>query len=60
MIEKVMAGLQMGKSIYEVLKDETTLGFILMLLLWLQVGEETAHLEEAMGNIIAMYRRRTW
>lgn len=55
MLEKVMAGLQVGKTIYDSLKEETSLIYPNVAVM-IKVGEETAHLEEAMGNIIAMYQ----
>lgn len=55
MIEKVMAGLQIGKTIYDTIKDETDLIYPNVAVM-IRVGEETAHLEDSMGNIIAMYQ----
>lgn len=55
MIEKVMAGLQVGKTIYDSLKEETHLIYPNVAVM-IKVGEETAHLEESMNNIIAMYQ----
>lgn len=55
MIEKVMAGLQIGKTIYDALKEETDLIYPNVAVM-IKVGEETAHLEDSMGNIIAMYQ----
>lgn len=55
MIEKVMAGLQIGKTIYDTIKDETDLIYPNVAVM-IRVGEETAHLEHSMGNIIAMYQ----
>ncbi len=55
MIEKVMAGLQMGKTIYDSLKEETHLIYPNVAVM-IKVGEETAHLEESMQNIISMYQ----
>ncbi len=55
MIEKVMAGLQVGKTIYDSLKEETHLIYPNVAVM-IKVGEETAHLEESMQNIIAMYQ----
>lgn len=55
MIEKVMAGLQIGKTIYDSLKEETSLIYPNVAVM-IKVGEETAHLEDSMGNIIAMYQ----
>lgn len=55
MIEKVMAGLQVGKTIYDSLKEETHLIYPNVSVM-IKVGEETAHLEESMNNIIAMYQ----
>lgn len=55
MIEKVMAGLQIGKTIYDALKEETDLIYPNAAVM-IKVGEETAHLEDSMGNIIAMYQ----
>ncbi len=55
MIEKVMAGLQVGKTIYDSLKEETHLIYPNVAVM-IKIGEETAHLEESMQNIIAMYQ----
>lgn len=55
MIEKVMAGLQIGKTIYDTLKEETSLIYPNVAVM-IKVGEETAHLEDSMGNIISMYQ----
>ena len=55
MIEKVMAGLQIGKTIYDALKEETDLIYPNVAVM-IKVGEETAHLEDSMGNILARYQ----
>lgn len=55
MIEKVMAWLQIGKTIYDSLKEETALIYPNVAVM-IKVGEETAHLEDSMGNIISMYQ----
>lgn len=55
MIEKVMAGLQVGKTIYDSLKEETHLIYPNVAVM-IKVWEETAHLEESMQNIISMYQ----
>lgn len=55
MIEKVMAGLQVGKTIYDALKEESHLIYPNVAVM-IKIGEETAHLEDSMQNIISMYQ----
>lgn len=55
MIEKVMAWLQVGKSIYDSIKEESQIIYPNVAVM-IKVGEETAHLEESMQNIISMYQ----
>lgn len=55
MIDNVIAGLQLGKSIFDTLQYETDLIYPNVAVM-IKVGEETANLEEALGNIIAMYQ----
>ena len=55
MIENTMAGLQIGKTIYSSLENETHLIYPNVAVM-IKVGEETARLEDAMQNIINMYQ----
>lgn len=55
MIDSVIAGLQLGKNIYETLQHQTHIIYPNVAVM-IKVGEETANLEDALGNIIAMYQ----
>ena len=55
MIDSVIAGLQLGKTIYDAIKDQTHIIYPNVAVM-IKVWEETAHLEEAMENIISMYQ----
>lgn len=55
MIEKVMAGLQVGKTIYDCVKDENQLIYSNVATM-IKVGEETANLENSMENVISLYQ----
>lgn len=55
MIENTMAGLQIGKTIYSSLENQTHLIYPNVAVM-IKVWEETARLEDAMQNIINMYQ----
>lgn len=55
MIDNVMAGLQVGKTIYDSIKDENHLIYSNVAAM-IKVGEETANLEKSMENIIGLYQ----
>lgn len=55
MIENVIAGLQLGKTIYATLQHQSHIIYPNVAVM-IKVGEETANLEDAMENIISMYQ----
>lgn len=55
MIEEVIAGLQLGKSIYDTIQFHSSI-ISPNVAIMIKVGEETANLEDAMWNIISMYQ----
>ena len=55
MIEEVMAGLQMGKTIYGSIESQTHLIYPSVATM-IKVWEETACLEDSMQNVISMYQ----
>jgi type II secretory pathway component PulF len=54
MIERIIANLMQGNSIYSSLKDETNL-IPADVAVMIKVGEETANLSNALDNVLYMY-----
>lgn len=55
MLDSTIAGLQLGKMIYETLQYQTHIIYPNVAVM-VKVGEETANLEDALGNVIGMYQ----
>ena len=55
MIENIISGLQLGKTIFDTIQYESHLIYPNVAVM-IKVGEETANLEDALSNIISMYQ----